>query len=156
MCVCLCAKKRGLNIRFTARKFEAVRETATREKLTTVHTSLVSKVQNSIHPTQLDPLVRCLLARKILAAVPLADRLKNSPISWKMSTKDSVILSVVITAPPAKPNQEKEKKYPCESNTENMVILEMVAKGGLEKNLKGLKRSGERLSEQRIPSRQTR
>ena len=37
-----------------------------------------------------------------------------------------------------------------------MVILEMVAKEGLEKNLKGLKRSGERLSEQRIPSRQIR
>ena len=114
VCVCLRVKKRGLNICFTARKFEAVRETATGEKLTTVHTSLVSKVQISIHSTQLHPVVRCLLVRKTLAAAPLADRLKHSLISWKMSTKDPVILSVVITAPPAIPKQQREKKYPCE------------------------------------------
>ena len=35
--------------------FKAVRETATRKKLTAEHTALVSKAQNSIHRTQLRP-----------------------------------------------------------------------------------------------------
>ena len=117
MCVCVCVcvrmKERGeLHVCFTVRKFEAVREAVTREKLTPEHTTLVSKAQKSINRTQPRPNKTLPSARTFNCKINSCSSTnirstKAFPHFLENVNQDQVILSVVIIASPRISNEEK-------------------------------------------------